>query len=266
MTAAGGPTRSLLAAAVLSISQLPDTVLEALFVDLSARAKRLSVPKEVLRLIWDFCADPRRSQVALPVSLSPLVRKQVHILADAMGLEHRSSGNRRKRQLTLWIRGRGRRDREGRLGGGRGEGGLYVADGRGGRLSDSSNVDDEDVEEETQMAKLTDVGASAGSKVLAEGELPGFVEATKKDEVSLDLSQWAPPPAPRGYRGMHASHGSAGEEARNGSTEHRNLLEFLEKHGDRRLYDPGHRAVLLGERSRGSVIQIASESDVALVM
>lgn len=50
---------------------------------------------------------------------------------------------------------------------------------------------------------------------------------------------------------MHQTTGSAAEEAKLGSAEHRKLLEFLEKHGNRRLLDPSHRAELLGDKSRG---------------
>lgn len=110
---------------------------------------------------------------------------------------------------------------------------------------------DEDVEEEMRLARLDEVRVSERSRAVAEGELSGFSEASKEDELVVDLTRWEPPPVPRGYRGMHVSHGSAQEEARNGSAEHVRLMEFLGKYGKERLMDPSHRAELLGEKSRG---------------
>jgi len=124
---------------------------------------------------------------------------------------------------------------------------------------------DDENEDETPLARLEDVRTTDRSKVLAEGELPGFTEATKEDTVTLDLTQWAPPPVPRGYRGMHASYGPASEEARCGSAEHGKLLEFLQKHGRDRLLNPGHRAELLGGRSREPVIVVPSENEVVVI-
>ena len=127
----GGPgaTRTVLAAAVHCINELPDQVLEAVFLDLTARAKRLSIPSSVLKLIWDMCASPRASSVWLPSTLSPLVRRQVHLLAADMGLTHRSTGHRRNRRMcvSMDITAGAEDDALG-------QGGLYIADGRGGRV------------------------------------------------------------------------------------------------------------------------------------
>eukprot|EP00927_Polykrikos_kofoidii_P048739 TRINITY_DN42954_c0_g1_i1.p1 TRINITY_DN42954_c0_g1~~TRINITY_DN42954_c0_g1_i1.p1 ORF type:complete len:870 (+),score=156.54 TRINITY_DN42954_c0_g1_i1:62-2671(+) len=105
---------------------------------------------------------------------------------------------------------------------------------------------DEDVEEEMRAARLDDVRSTVG----LDG-VPGFVEAVGRDESCPDFSAWFPRPVPRGYRGVRASCGPPSAEARTSSAEHRALLDFLDKHGGRRLLDPQHRAELIGERGRG---------------
>jgi len=53
-----------------------------------------------------------------------------HLLASDMGLKHKSTGNRRNRQMTLSMDS----PTPPVARGGKGGGGLYVADGRGGRV------------------------------------------------------------------------------------------------------------------------------------
>jgi len=109
-----------------------------------------------------------------------------------------------------------------------------------------------DAEVEAALA-LEDVSSSSrNTRQPDSASLPGFVKAERTDEVPLDgLAKWRAPKAPRMFRGIHASQGTVNSEAQFGSTEHRTLLEFLGKHGDKRIMDPGHRAELLGEKGRG---------------
>ena len=183
---------SLLAAAVHSIRDLPDKVLEALFMDLSMRAQKLSVPNSVLKRIWDMCASSDCSSVTLPATVSPLTRKQVHVLAEDMGLVHKSQGNRRKRQMTVsMLRTKQSNGAD-----------VYVADGRGGRLEQVSSysesddeveartsADDDSALMETSSEMLGDEIGSSRSSVGAQedgdgdgyGDNSGDVEASEYD-------------------------------------------------------------------------------------
>merc|ERR1719424_902659 len=64
---------------------------------------------------------------------------------------------------------------------------------------------------------------------------------------------------------MHASYGSAKEEARTGSAEHVKLSEFLGKHGRDRLFNPCHRAELLGEKHRPQAIVVPDSHEVVVI-
>jgi len=105
---------------------------------------------------------------------------------------------------------------------------------------------------------------SSSSRIFEEGVLQGFGPASAPDSalasatLSQLLSKWLAPPAPRSFRGLHLGAGGIEEEARNGSKEHKQLLEFLESHGDRRLIDPQERAALLGLRARGPAAAAAA--------
>ena len=110
--------------------------------DLSMRAQKLSVPNSVLKRIWDMCASSDCSSVTLPATVSPLTRKQVHVLAEDMGLVHKSQGNRRKRQMTVsMLRTKQSNGAD-----------VYVADGRGGRLEQVSSYSESDDEVEARTS------------------------------------------------------------------------------------------------------------------
>eukprot|EP00929_Paragymnodinium_shiwhaense_P091819 TRINITY_DN51717_c0_g2_i2.p1 TRINITY_DN51717_c0_g2~~TRINITY_DN51717_c0_g2_i2.p1 ORF type:complete len:440 (-),score=127.03 TRINITY_DN51717_c0_g2_i2:52-1371(-) len=110
---------------------------------------------------------------------------------------------------------------------------------------------DDDVEGELRKAALEDCRSSVGGSSGSSYCLPGCVPAQRSDDIFPDTSKWHPPPMPRGYRGVHRFAGTRRTEATQGSAEHRALAEFLGKHGDKRLLDPGQRAVLFGEKGRG---------------
>mmetsp|Transcript_60953 Transcript_60953/g.145248 ORF Transcript_60953/g.145248 Transcript_60953/m.145248 type:complete len:783 (+) Transcript_60953:45-2393(+) len=129
---------------------------------------------------------------------------------------------------------------------------------------------DADVEEEARGTALHDIATTSHSASAVLGEVPGFVEAAEEeaDATDMDLAQWAAPPVPRRFRGIHQSDGNGKEEAKAGSKEHRLLLEFLERHGPERLMKPNYRAELLGEKAREgstgtSSITAASASSTA---
>lgn len=111
---------------------------------------------------------------------------------------------------------------------------------------------DEDVEEESRTAALEDVRSKVRTSARNAGAVAGFVLASRPDQEPVDFSEWFPPPVPKGYRGIHMIQISPVEEAEHGSSEHKQLQDFLEKHGSTRLLNPRYRAELLGERTRGN--------------
>lgn len=110
-------------------------------------------------------------------------------------------------------------------------------------------------DDDSPMTSSTCAGMRVASGI--EGVVPGFIpeeiaESTN-ESMSAKLSKWLAPKAPKDYREVRPWRGSPTDEARDGSAEHQQLHEFLEKHGDRRLVDPACRAELLGMQSRGTV-------------
>lgn len=90
---------------------------------------------------------------------------------------------------------------------------------------------------------MDSVALVAVEGTLGHGGSQDFVDAQGQEEPQLE-SRWAAPRVPEDFRGIHVEIGTGI------SDEHRQLLDFLEKHGGGRLVHPDRRSELLGEQTR----------------